>query len=767
MHAHVLACAARHVGGGGSAMKKDLGLPEQPAVPRVVTAEPLAHVAEDGRAHLLREHLEAVGQWAAMLAPREDLRAPALVTGRWHDLGKYTRDFQIRIRKENGFEAHLEKEGALERDHSTAGALWSLSRDRHLMPLAFAIAGHHSGLPDASNLRNRVGRTEKQALLSDARARCDAPALLDGPLGFSPEALDKLEPRQVELWTRMLFSVLCDADFLDTEAFFDANRSAAREVPVSLSQLAERLRGFLREKQRRAPDTEVNRVRREVLTAAVEAAVQRPGVFSLTVPTGGGKTLTSMAFALEHARTQGLQRVIVAIPYTSIIEQSAEAYRQAFQGLEHAVIEHHSAVDPDRETPLNRVASENWDAPIIVTTTVQLLESLFARRPSACRKLHRVARSVIVLDEAQTLPASLLEPILDGLGALVRDYGCSVVICTATQPALGRRPDFQEGLPEVREIVPASVRAFERLRRVRVRWPSSGRKLPYAELADAVAAERDVLAVVHLRADARRLCELVDERLGHEETLHLSALMCPEHRSQVLADIKARKRRREPVRLVATQLVEAGVDLDFGVVYRGLGGLDALAQAAGRCNREGLMEGLGELRVYEPETQPPRGVPRAAQDVTRGLLEQSPDLDLFAPESFQRYFARLYATRHRDEKGIQALRAKFQFEEVSKAFKLVEDDWSASVVVPYVGHAPLVNALRERGPSRERLRALQRFTVTVPRKLRDDWLARELARLAAETVAYLGPEHTSAYHKRFGLLPDHVGIFDPSFLIPA
>ncbi|AKQ70611.1 CRISPR-associated helicase Cas3 [Myxococcus hansupus] len=726
----------------------------------------MAHVTEDCRPHLLREHLEAVGQWAARLAPREDLRAPALAAGRWHDLGKYTQDFQFRIRKENGFEAHLEKEGALERDHSTAGALWALSQDRRLLPLALAIAGHHAGLPDLPKFKERVGRDEKQALLADARARCDSPSLLNEPLGFSPETLVKLEPRQLELWTRMLFSVLCDADFLDTEAFFDASRGAAREVPVSLSQLSARLREFLDEKQRGAPDTEVNRVRREVLAAAVEAASQQPGVFSLTVPTGGGKTLTSMAFALEHARAQGLERVIVAIPFTSIIEQSAEAYRQAFQGLEHAVIEHHSAVDPDKETPLNRVASENWDAPVIVTTTVQLLESLFARRPSACRKLHRVARSVIVLDEAQTLPASLLEPILDGLGALVKDYGCSVIICTATQPALSRRPDFPEGLPEAREIVPASIRAFERLRRVRVRWPTSGRKLPYAELADAVAAERDVLAVVHLRADARRLCELVDERLGHEETLHLSALMCPEHRSKVLADIKARKRRGEPVRLVATQLVEAGVDLDFAVVYRGLGGLDALAQAAGRCNREGMLEGLGELRVYEPETQPPKGVSRAAQDVTRGLLAQSSDLDLFSPESFQRYFTRLYATRRLDEKGIQALRAKLHFEEVAQAFKLVEDDWSASVVVPYADCAPLLEALRVLGPSRERMRALQRFTVTVPRKLRDAWLARELARLAAETVAYLGPEHASVYDKRFGLLLDRVGIFDPAFLIP-
>jgi len=733
---------------------------------RAVTPEPLAHVMEDMRAHLLRDHLEAVGQWAATLAPCESLRAPLRAAGRWHDLGKYTRDFQYRIRAENGFEAHLEKDGALERDHSTPGALWALRRDARLLPLALAIAGHHAGLPDLAKFKERIGRKEKRALLEDVLTRAPAD-LLDGPLDFEPGAQASLSGPRLEFWTRMLFSALCDADFLDTEAFFDAGRSAARAVPVTLGQLADRLRAFLDQKQGAAADTEVNRVRREVLAATMRAASDRPGVFSLTVPTGGGKTLTSMAFALEHARTHGLQRVIVAIPYTSIIEQSAGVYRQAFEGLEHAVLEHHSAVDPRRETPLNRVASENWDAPVVVTTTVQLLESLFARRPSACRKLHRVARSVIVLDEAQTLPPALLSPILDGLGTLVADYGCSVVICTATQPALGQRPGLQYGFPEVRELVPAELRAFERLRRVRVRWPTGREPLSYEELAEQLAREPDVLAVVHRRDDARRLCELVDARLGDARTLHLSALMCPEHRSRVIADIKDRKRRGEPVRLVATQLVEAGVDLDFAIVYRAVGGLDALAQAAGRCNREGLLDGLGELRVYEAETRPPPGVPRAAQDITRGLLEQRPDLDLFAPESFRLYFERLYAAADTDGKGIQDLRAKLCFEEVSARFKLVEDGWSAPVVVPFPGCESPLDALRRLGPSRERLRALQRFTVTVPRKVRQEWLERELARLASDTVAFLGPEHEPAYDARFGLVPDRVGVLDPSFLIPG
>ncbi|NTX51786.1 CRISPR-associated endonuclease Cas3'' [Myxococcus sp. CA039A] len=737
--------------------------------PRVMTAEPLAHVTETMRPHLLRDHLEAVGSLAEEFAPREDMKVPALATGRWHDLGKYRRHFQFRIRKENGFEAHLEDvDASTDRDHATAGALWALGVDRGLLPVAMAIAGHHGGLSDLEKFKERVGRPEKKALLQEALTPGIPEDLRVPPAGLSVAPLLKLPPHRLEFWTRMLFSSLCDADFLDTEAFFDATRGTERRVGVTLEQLASALRAFMDHKQSGALDTEVNRVRREVLSAVLVAAPSPPGVFSLTVPTGGGKTLASMAFALEHARAHGLRRVIVAIPYTSIIEQSAAVYREAFGAHGSAVVEHHSAVDPLRETARNRVASENWNAPVVVTTTVQLLESLFANRPSACRKLHNIAHSVIVLDEAQTLPPALLTTILDGLGTLVEDYGCSVVICTATQPALGRRPDFPMGFPTVRELVPPEVRAFERLRRVKVQWPKGREKTSYAELAEAVARERDVLAVVHRRDDSRGLYEQVEALLGNPgTTLHLSALMCPEHRSSVLARIKALKQRGEPVRLVATQLVEAGVDLDFRVVYRSMAGLEALAQAAGRCNREGLLEGLGELRVFEAETEPPRGVLQTALGVARTMLTQRPDLDLFAPESFKRYFERLYATAVSDGKGIQDMRKALRFEAVSEHFKLVEDKWSAPVIVPYAGCEPLLDALRKLGPSRDRLRALQRFTVTVPRKVREAWVSRELARFVADTVVFLGPEHGPAYDEKFGLVPTRVGILDPGVLIPG
>ncbi|NTX60341.1 CRISPR-associated endonuclease Cas3'' [Myxococcus sp. CA051A] len=728
----------------------------------MLTGEPLAHVTRDGRTHLLYEHLKAVGRLAAEFAPREDMKVCALLTGLCHDLGKLWPPFQFRIRTENGFEAHLEGEATTVRDHSTAGALWLLRVDPRLRPLAMAIAGHHCGLPNLEKFKARVQRREKRAIFEEILSRGIPKDLLEIPSELPLASLTESSWRSAEIWVRMLFSVLCDADFLDTEAFFNVQRSGLRHIGVTMEQLANALNAFLDHKQSGVQDTEVNRVRREVLSAVLAAAPTPPGVFSLTVPTGGGKTLTSMAFALEHARVHGHRRVIVAIPYTSIIEQNAAVYREAFGAHGGAVIEHHSAVDPRCETARNRVASENWDAPVVVTTTVQLLESLFANRPLACRKLHNMAHSVIVLDEAQTLPPSLLPTILDGLGMLVEDYGCSLVISTATQPALGRRPNLQEGFSSVRELVPAEVRAFERLHRVKVRWPASRAPTPYSELAQAVAGEQDVLAVVHQREDARRLCEQVDALLGDTgKTLHLSALMCPEHRSQVLAEIKARKTRGEPVRLVATQLVEAGVDLDFRVVYRSMAGLDALAQAAGRCNREGRMEGLGELRIYEAETPPPPGVLRTAMGVTRTMLALHPELDLFAPESFRRYFERLYSSAVRDDKDIQAMREEFRFSDVADNFKLVEDDWSAPVVVPYEGCEPLLDELRQSGPSRDCLRRLQRFTVTVKRSDREMWLRRGHARFAEDTVAFLGPDQAPAYDKRFGLIPAEVGRLSP------
>jgi CRISPR-associated endonuclease/helicase Cas3 len=731
---------------------------------RGTSRQPLAHLTQDGREHALLDHLRAVAEGAARFATPFGGAELARLAGLWHDLGKYAAGFQKMIREANGFEAHIEGDAGGPRDHSSAGAIHAAQTlGAAGTPIAFAIAGHHAGLSNQSELGERLrskgdpgGNDRCLVRAKDGGAPRDLLAAEPPPLPAHLHGLTQDHRRRGEMFTRMLFSALCDADFLDTEAFYREGQATLRGRSPTIGDLASQLEQRLDGLEARAPATEVNRVRAEVRRACSTAAQSAPGIFSLTVPTGGGKTLASLSFALAHAQKHGLSRVVVAIPFTSIIEQSARAYRDALPAAG-AVLEHHSALDPRVETPQNRVASENWDAPVIVTTTVQLLESLFANRPGACRKLHRLARSVIVLDEAQSLPAGMLAPILDGLRTLVRDFGASIVICTATQPAFGKTPWLDAGFENVNEIVPPQVRAFERLRRVRTRWPASPDPTAYEDLATEVARERDVLSIVHRRDDARMLTCALDQRLGDDATLHLSALMCAEHRSRVLATIKERKRGGEPVRLVATQLVEAGVDLDFAVVYRALGGLDALAQAAGRCNREGRRDSLGELRVFVAPTNPPRGVPEAGLRITQGMLSGVPDLDLFAPAAFETYFRLLYSTRNLDEKQIQEARAALRFKDVADLFKLIDDDWSAPIVVPYGDAEARIEAVERLGPTRETLRAVQRLTVNVKRADRERWIQRGYARWVRDTIVVLDKNFASAYQDRFGLIPDQVG----------
>ncbi len=736
---------------------------------------PIAHLAEDGREHLLRDHLERVGTLARTFASKWGAGLFGEVAGTLHDLGKYAPDFQDYIRAESRStedrrDAHIEEEPGIDQprrgrvDHSSAGAL----RARELYGplgelLAFVIAGHHAGLANHPALRSRMER-KRQRLEEALQGRPPADLIsrrgLEAPFDTKPltAADSKAMARRFDLWIRMLFSALCDADFLDTEEFFDRGHAARLRKEAkrqSLGTLLARLSAHMDAKEAKAPVTEVNAVRRAIRRAVIEAVDSARGVFTLTVPTGGGKTLAGMEFALGHALAHDLDRVIVVIPYTSILEQNAQVYREAFED-EEAVLEHHSTFDPRHETARSRLAAQNWDVPIVVTTTVQVFESLFARRTSHCRKLHNLARSVIVLDEAQTMRPGLLEPTLEALAGLVNDYGSSLVICTATQPALARASLGSFGFESMREIVPSDLRAFERLRRVEVTWPEKlDEPTPYAVLADEAAELEDVLVITHLRRDARRLTELLDARLGDAATVHLSALMCPEHRSEVLTLIKQRKARGEAVRVVSTQLVEAGVDLDFPIVYRAISGLDSLAQAAGRCNREGILR-CGELRVFVAETSPPQGVPRMGRAITEGMLRADPALDLLSSAPHRTYFERLYSAANTDAKEIQAARAKLLFEDVAEQYRLIEDTWSQPIVVNHGRAANLLEDLRRSGPSRTILRALGRFSVNVPRKLVQDWLARGGAVLDDESgVVALAP-YIGAYDARFGLVPERV-----------
>jgi CRISPR-associated endonuclease/helicase Cas3 len=390
----------------------------------------------------------------------------------------------------------------------------------------------------------------------------------------------------------MLFSCLVDADFRDTEAFYAAaeGRLVDRDwpaLPMIIERLLADFEAHIAHKRSIAPETRVNRLRNEVLAHVRTRAAEPTGLFSLTVPTGGGKTLASLAFALYHARRHGLDRIVYAIPFTSVIDQTAAIFRDVLG--KDIILEHHSAIDEERIScregaDKSRLAMEDWAAPIVVTTNVQFFESLFANRPSRCRKLHNLARSVIVLDEAQTIPLAVLRPCVAVLDELGRNYGTSIVLCTATQPAVSV-PDFLGGIelgPD-RELAPEPIRLHAALKRVEVRH---GGEMMDDDLIVALGAVHQGLMIVNSRAHALALYYKATAA-GVDGVVHLTTRQYAAHRREILADIRARLNDGRACRLIATSLVEAGVDLDFPKVWRAEAGLDQIAQAAGRCNREG------------------------------------------------------------------------------------------------------------------------------------------------------------------------------------
>jgi CRISPR-associated endonuclease/helicase Cas3 len=473
-------------------------------------------------------------------------------------------------------------------------------------------------------------------------------------------------------------------------------------------------------------------MRAVVLDRCRNAAEQAPGLFSLTVPTGGGKTLASLAFALRHARHHGKRRILYVIPYTSIIEQTADVFRGVFG--DDAVLEHHSNLDSEQETPRSRLAGENWDASLIVTTNVQFFESLFAARSSRTRKLHNMLDSVVILDEAQLLPPDFLTPILGVIRELSRHYGVSFVFCTATQPALASRRSFDfpfDGLDDVREIVgdTAAVRELHKqLRRVEVALPVDlHAPTSWETLAAELEAHPRALCIVDRRDDARLLHGLLPTG-----AVHLSGLMCGQHRSNVIEDIKHRLKDADtPLRVVSTQLVEAGVDVDFPVVYRALAGLDSIAQAAGRCNREGCLPNLGQVVVFVPPTEPPKGHLRQARDAGRQLLLRRPP-DPLAPELFTEYFQSLYWRKGAaglDRQEITTLlknnqKLEFSFRTAAERFQLIPET-QAPVIARYGDSERLLARLARPGDDLDRktLRQLQRYVVNIPRRIHQRLLA--------------------------------------------
>ena len=696
----------------------------------------------------------------------------AYLAGLWHDLGKYRPGFQRYLRQSDNPDSHIEgKIGGREKTHSAAGALWALQQlgEPNGRVLAYLIAGHHAGLDDwDGGLSARLASADSHAELVEAREAAPPKNILS-PGDFAPN-LKNIPGGSTgfALWVRMLFSCLVDADFLDTEAHFDAGKPARREGFPALDQMLAAFDDHMVAKAASASATSVNTLRADILRQCREKAALPPGFFSLTVPTGGGKTLSSLAFALKHAQAHGKRRVIYAIPYTSIIEQTADVFRGVFKALgDEVLIEHHSQADAAEkdETARSRLACENWDAPLVVTTNVQLFESLFAVKTSRCRKLHNLVGSVVVLDEAQQLPPEFLQPILDALNLLVKHYGVTVVLCTATQPALNTTDYFDasknlRGLDKVREIIDDPDALFESLKRVDVELPGDWKMpTPWADIATQLSIEDCVLAIVSTRKAAREL-----QRLLPPDTLHLSALMCGAHRKAVIDHIKIRlKAKRDgldqrPLRVVSTQLVEAGVDIDFPVVYRALAGLDSIAQAAGRCNREGRMDGRGRVVVFVPPERPPMGHLRKGADACVSTLHGH-QADPLARQLFATYFRQFYHSVNLDGKGVCPLLTVepktlgVRFRAAAEAFRLIDDQDSATVVVRYAEHRDeldkLLATLASKGPERWLMRKLQRYTVSIPKRVADRMLAQ--GSLTLPMPGLFVQQADGIYHSELGL----------------
>jgi CRISPR-associated endonuclease/helicase Cas3 len=732
-------------------------------------------------------HLEKVAALAAEFAAKFGAAEWGRVAGLWHDLGKYSSKFQDMLLESNGFDAHLETQPGRV-DHSTAGAQHASQNCGSTSAsvgdlIAYCIAGHHAGLPDrvADSGQTGLDCRLKRAIpgWSAAPANLLRPVELPRPQ-FTLDRDQAVACFQLAFFTRLVFSCLVDADILATEQFMSPDRVALRPTAhPAISQLRACLDDHLAKLADGSGRSGINEQRSRILDVCRLAARRDPGLFSLTVPTGGGKTLSSLAFALSHSELYGMERVICAIPFTSIIDQTADTYRNAFAPLgADVVLEHHSNVDPDskHETPQSRLAAENWDAPIVVTTNVQFFESLFAAQTSRCRKLHRIVRTVIILDEAQTLPVELLQPCLAVLRELTRNYGCSVVLCTATQPALERRENFPIGLEGVREIMREPEKLYLKMKRADARYVGGWND---EQLCRELAAQQQVLCIVNTRPHAARVFEMVrGATSGGEGTFHLSTFMCGAHRSDVIATIRTRLTENKPCRVVSTQLIEAGVDIDFPVVFRALTGVDSIAQAAGRCNREGRRE-WGQVHVFEPTQVRLQGY---LASTAQSAAELIPDAtDLLDPAVVRRYFELHYWKQERDlcwDNGrvmdcfpTPINRLFFQFRTASNAFRFIEDV-GRPVFVPYGRKGEqLIEQLRkheprERGGTRSTLRnllrRLQRYTVHIYEPAFNSMIGRDIEHLE---LGYDVLINEDCYDERLGIRGERASSHEPDSLI--
>jgi len=672
---------------------------------------------------LLYDHLNNVSVKAEGFADIFHAGLWARILGNNHDLGKGSQPWQAYLRRANNIVDEFSEFYDGHPSHAFTGAQWLNEHSREAGKLlAYCIAGHHGGLPNwhessASALKERLSQDYPEVMVPHVVPEYpqQPPFPLDQErLGF-----------QLQFFTRMLFSCLVDADYLDTEAFLDKKKTGWRSAYPELNQLHKtfwKKFNVLREGSNKA--TQVNQQREQVLRDCLLAAEHEPGLFALTVPTGGGKTLASLAFALNHAKKHDKRRIIYVIPFTSIIEQNARVFREMLG--DETVLEHHCNFLPDESDWKTRLASENWDAPVVVTTNVQFFDSFYANKTSRCRKLHNVADSIIIFDEVQAVPVDKLKPCLEVIRELSLRYGVTAVLCTATQPAIQFSESFESGLKDVREIIGDVPRLFSALKRTKEVFIG---QFSEQEIAQQLLEHEQVLCIVNTRQQA---LDIYNALPASDENIHLSALMYPAHRSEILTEIRNRlePEKNKPCRVISTQLIEAGVDVDFQSVFRAVAGIDSIAQAAGRCNRNGLNKIPCKVSVFELPGSSACSYFRLAAQSAMKLFEPFSGR-LTSPDCVREYFADFFWKNEQqmDADGILTLCShaqslNIQFKDIAE-FKMIQSATQPVIIALEDDAADLVTSLEFTEHKKGIFRKLQQYSVQIyPYQLDaiQDWL---------------------------------------------
>ena len=671
----------------------------------------ISHIYNDGEWHIQtnEEHCEGVARLASQFASEFGMAEWGHIIGLLHDRGKESEGFQAHIRSSSGYDPTAKSKYS--KDHSYIGAILAHCHynDKDYW-LSNAIASHHGELYNTDELEPK---------LTNAIPKEVSTNIPDIKL---TQPKSEPDPRESSHISRMLYSCLVDADWLDTEKFMDSNKAAGRRNFSSLAELDQRLQTYLK-KLKALPSSPVNDIRNEVQAKCEEAATLEPGFFELTVPTGGGKTLASVIWAIKHVLAFNKKRVIISIPFRNITAQTADELRKIFG--EDNVVEHHSALNESTTSERSLLACENWDAPIIVTTNVQLFESMFSNKRAVCRKLHSLANSVVILDEVQAIPLYCLQPIVDAMSSYVKLFGTSFLFCTATQPILdgerkgcGKHPFKGIDRTKINSIISEDMRLHDRLRRVRINIEEKPQS--YESLSKILKKHKRVLCIVSSRKHALELYNELSKDAG-TNTIHLSRSMCSAHILEKITEIKlALADPEKEIRVVSTQLIEAGVDIDFPVVFRQLAGLDSIIQAAGRCNREGKeKEGQTNIFTFNRDDQLPIDL-RLPTYVMRNLISQNPDTDWYSPDKMRLYYEKLYSQVHTFDKsdiiGLIDNNDYCQLKEISKEFHMI-DKSGPTIIINFRNSYELIMDLKKNGPSRELSRNLGRFSITIPQKV--------------------------------------------------